>query len=222
MISVILNICFITPFYLETPLSQIFSARYNLHSFSVRYTLHIHRRMGMNLKEQIEEIKEFIVNFSIDINTDDGLAVQIESSINQAHASDSLTSILGIGIPYMGMLLPIIIVFIVFYFSAKENKDKYDAMIEVSKNVEDPAVVEDLLASFKENKKSPRDYRKDGVTTAFTGVGLFLFGTFFLGDILMGVGALVFTIGVGLLVAGYLYPRESDEINKAVEDFEKR
>ena len=60
------------------------------------------------------------------------------------------------------------------------------------------------------------------MTTAFTGVGLFLFGTFFLGDILMGVGALVFTIGVGLLIAGYLYPRESDEINKAVEDFEKR
>ena len=38
----------------------------------------------------------------------------------------------------------------------------------------------------------------------------------------LGVGALVFTIGVGLLVAGYLYPREGDEINKAVEDFEKR
>ncbi len=176
----------------------------------------------MNVKDQIEQIKEFIVNFSIDSNIDDGLADQIESSINQGHTGDSLTSILGIGIPYMGMLLPIIIVFIVLYFSAKENKDKYDAMIEVSKNVEDPAAVEGLLASFKENKKSPRDYRKDGVTTAFTGVGLFLFGTFFLGDILMGVGALVFTIGVGLLVAGYLYPRESDEINKAVEDFEKR
>ena len=176
----------------------------------------------MNVKDQIEQIKEFIVNFSIDSNIDDGLADQIESSINQGHAGDSLTSILGIGIPYMGMLLPIIIVFIVIYFSAKEKRDKYNAMIEVSKNVKDPAVVEDLLNSFKEDKRSPRDYRKDGVTTAFTGVGLFLFGTFFLGDILMGVGALVFTVGVGLIVAGYLYPRESDEINKAVEDFEKR
>ena len=95
-------------------------------------------------------------------------------------------------------------------------------MIEVSKNIEDPAVVEDLLASFKEDKKSPRDYRKDGVTTAFTGIGLFLLGLFFLGDIAKGVGALVFTVGVGLLIAGYLYPKESDEINKAVEDFEKR
>ena len=176
----------------------------------------------MDVKDQIEQIKEFIVTFSIDSNTDDGLAVQIESSINQAHTGDSLIGLLGIGIPYMGMLLPIIIVFIALYFSAREKKLKYNALIEVSKNVKDPNAVEDLLNSFKEEKKSPRDYRKDGVTTAFTGIGLILFGTFFLGDILIGAGALVFTIGVGLLVAGYLYPRESDEINKAVEDFEKR
>ena len=176
----------------------------------------------MNLKEQIEEIKELFINFSIDINTDDGLDVVIESSLNDHAHGDSLIALLGIGIPYMGMLLPIIIVFIALYFSAREKKLKYDALIEVSKNVKDPDAVEDLLNSFKEEKKSPRDYRKDGVTTAFTGIGLFLFGTFFLGDILMGTGALVFTIGVGLLIAGYLYPRESDEINKAVEDFEKR
>ena len=36
----------------------------------------------MNLKEQIEEIKEFIVNFSIDINTDDVSAlVSVEAAI---------------------------------------------------------------------------------------------------------------------------------------------
>ena len=68
----------------------------------------------MNLNDQIEQIKEFIVNFSIDINTDDGLALEIESSINQAHAVDSLSGILAIGIPYMGMLLPIIIVLVIF------------------------------------------------------------------------------------------------------------
>ena len=135
---------------------------------------------------------------------------------------DNLVAVLGVGVVYIGALIPIVITFIVFSFKAKEKKEKYNAMIEVSKNIEDPAVVEDLLASFKEDKKSPRDYRKDGVTTAFTGIGLFIFGIFFLGDILKGIGALVFTIGIGLLIAGYLYPRESDEINKAVEDFEKR
>lgn len=134
---------------------------------------------------------------------------------------ENIVAVLGVGVAYLGTLLPVAIIFIVFYFQAKERKEKYNAMIEVSKNIEDPAVVEDLLASFKEGKKSPRDYRKDGVTTAFTGIGLFLFGMYFFGDILQGVGALVFTIGVGLIVAGYLYPRESEEINKAVEDFEK-
>lgn len=135
---------------------------------------------------------------------------------------DNIVAVLGVGVAYIAALVPIIIIFIFFFYDTKQKKQKYDALIEVSKNVEDPAVVEDLLLSFKENKKSPRDYRKDGVTTAFTGIGIFLFGMFFLGGILQGVGALVFTIGVGLLVAGYLYPRESDEINKAVEDFEKR
>ena len=135
---------------------------------------------------------------------------------------DNIVAVLGVGVVYIAALVPTIIIFIFFFYDTKQKKQKYDALIEVSKNVEDPAVVEDLLLSFKENKKSPRDYRKDGVTTAFTGIGIFLFGMFFLGGILQGVGALVFTIGVGLLVAGYLYPRESDEINKAVEDFEKR
>jgi len=33
---------------------------------------------------------------------------------------------------------------------------------------------------------------------------------------------LVGTIGVGSLIAGYLYPNESAEITKAVENFEKK
>ena len=177
------------------------------------------RRLKMNLKEQIQELKEFV----IDISTEDGLATEIETAFTQSHTNDVwFHGVMALGIPYVGMLIPIIIVFIVFYFQEKEKREKYNAMIEVSKNVEDPAVVEDLLNSFKEEKKSPRDYRRDGVTTSFTGIGLYLFGEFFLGSILKGVGALVFTIGIGLIIAGYLYPRESEEINKAVEDFEKR
>jgi len=177
------------------------------------------RRLDMNLKEQMQELKEFVIN----IRTEDELSNETGFNITNAIESDGwFHGVMALGIPYMGMLIPIIIVFIVFYFQAKENRDKYNALIEVSKNVEDPDVVEDLLNNFKEKKKSPRDYRKDGVTTLFTGIGLYLFGEFFLGSLLKGVGALVSTIGIGLIIAGYLYPRESEEINKAVEDFEKR
>ena len=172
----------------------------------------------MNISEHTQEIAETVINAS----NDESLQAEIETTFTVGHTADGFQGVLALGIPYMGILLPIIIIFIVFYFQAKEKRDKYNALIEVSKNVQDPAVVEDLLKSFKEEKKSPRDYRRDGVTTSFTGIGLFLFGEFFLGAILKGVGALVFTIGIGLIIAGYLYPRESEEINKAVEDFEKR
>ena len=101
------------------------------------------------------------------------------------------------------------------------DKDKYAAMVEISKNLEDPSDVEDLLENFKEKKK-PIDYRRNGVIVMFVGFGLFLFGSITGPDILMGVGALVGTIGVGSLIAGYIYPNESREINKAVDSFEKK
>ena len=61
-----------------------------------------------------------------------------------------------------------------------------------------------------------------GAGMAHGGIGLFLFGVFFLGSILKGVGALVAAIGVGQILAGYFYPNTSEEINKAVDEFEKR
>ena len=81
--------------------------------------------------------------------------------------------------------------------------------------------VEDLINLLDERKKEPIDYRRTGVVTLFVGIGLFLFGVFFLGSLLKGVGALVAAIGVGQVIAGYLYPNTSEEINKAVEEFEK-
>jgi len=74
---------------------------------------------------------------------------------------------------------------------------------------------------LEERKRQPIDYRRTGVITLFTGVGLFLFGIFFLGSILKGVGSLVALIGVGQIVAGYLYPNTSEEITSAVDEFEK-
>ena len=49
-----------------------------------------------------------------------------------------------------------------------------------------------------------------------------MLGWFAIGEILKGVGALVGLIGVGQMVAGYVYPNQSEEINKAVEEYEKK
>ena len=66
-------------------------------------------------------------------------------------------------------------------------------------------------------------YRKTGLVTIFTGVGLAAFGYYGVkGDMVFGVGLLVMFIGVGQMIAGYVYPNQPDEINNAVEDFEKK
>ena len=132
-----------------------------------------------------------------------------------------LSQTLSLAIPIFGILLPVMIIFIVFYFDNKSKKEKYDAMIEISKNLKDPSDIKELLEDFKEEKKQPIDYRRSGVLTLFVGIGLFLFGVFFI-NLLKGIGLLVGAIGVGQIIAGYLYPNDSAEITKAVENFEKK
>ena len=117
------------------------------------------------------------------------------------------------------ILMPVGILFVIFFFANKMEKHKYNAIIEVSKNIDDPSKIEEIIDSLNDKKK-PIDYRRSGVITLFVGVGLFLFGLFFI-DILKGVGLLVAAIGVGSVIAGYLYPNESAEITKAVKKFEE-
>ena len=126
-------------------------------------------------------------------------------------------------IPIIAISLPAIIVLIVFVYESRNKKKKYDTIIEVSKNISDPEEIRYLIESLQDNqKKSPIDLRRSGVITIFVGAGLFMLGWIAIGNIVEGVGALVALIGVGQMVAGYIYPNQSEEINKVVEEFEKR
>jgi hypothetical protein len=125
-------------------------------------------------------------------------------------------------IPIVVMLTVIIIPVSVFIWQYKDAKNKREAVIEISKNLHDPAKVEELLNIFEERKKEPIDYRRGGVITLFVGIGLFFLGFYFLGSILKGVGALVGLIGVGVMIAGYLYPNTEKELTDAVDQFEKK
>ena len=42
-----------------------------------------------------------------------------------------------------------------------------------------------------------------------------------LGALFEGIGLLVAAIGVGQIIAGYLYPSTSEELNSAVEKYEE-
>lgn len=109
-------------------------------------------------------------------------------------------------IPLFGILSGIIIPVAVFVWQYKDAKGKRETVLEISKNLDDPTKVEELLKIFEERKKEPIDYRRSGVITIFVGIGLYLLGFLALGRILEGVGALVGLIGIGTLIAGYFYP----------------
>ncbi|MDB9990165.1 DUF6249 domain-containing protein [Flavobacteriales bacterium] len=124
-------------------------------------------------------------------------------------------------IPISGMLTGIIIPLAVFFWLYKESKDKNKTIIEISKHLDDNSKLDELLSIFDERKKEPIDYRRNGVITIFVGIGLYLLGYYVIGNILKGVGALVGLIGIGTMIAGYLYPNTGKELTDAVEKYEK-
>ena len=136
-----------------------------------------------------------------------------------------MESLAGLLIPLAGILFPVAIVFVIFAFINKIEKNKYDAIVEISKRIDDPSVIQEILNTL-DDKKKPIDYRRGGVITLFVGVGIVLLGNSFASidngaqAFISGAGLLVGAIGVGSIIAGYLYPNESAEISKAVEKFE--
>ena len=124
-------------------------------------------------------------------------------------------------IPIFGILSGMVVPISIFIWLYYEGKGKRETVLEISKNLEDPSKVEELLKIFEERKKEPIDYRRNGVITIFVGAGLWFLGYIALGVILKGVGAMVGLIGVGTLIAGYLYPNTGKELTNAVDDFEK-
>ena len=124
-------------------------------------------------------------------------------------------------IPILGISAGLIIPLAVFIWQYYDEKDKRSAVIEIAKHLGDSSKVDELLHLFDERKKAPIDYRRGGVITTFVGIGIFLLGFVAMGSLFQGVGLLVCAIGIGTLIAGYLYPNTSAELTHAVEKFEE-
>ena len=125
-------------------------------------------------------------------------------------------------IPILGILTGIIIPVSVFIWLYLEGKDKNKTILEIAKHLNDPSKAEEFLHILDERKKEPIDYRRGGVITAFVGIGIYIFGFVSMGDFFEGIGLLVGTIGIGSIIAGYLYPNTSEELTNAVEKFEEK
>jgi hypothetical protein len=126
---------------------------------------------------------------------------------------------LAIGTGYMAILSPALIIWVVFHYVSKIQKNKNETLVNIAKTINDPEQVREIVDQLNQKKK-PTDLRKSGVILIFIGIGLAGFGVLSI-PILKSVGFLVSSLGIGLLVAGYIYPNESEEITKAVESFEK-
>ena len=125
-------------------------------------------------------------------------------------------------VPILGILTGIIVPIAVFIWLYHENKNKYNAVIEISKNLDDPSKAEELIKIFEERKKGPLDYRRSGVIKLFVGIGIYLVGYISFGRLFEAAGALVALIGAGQIIAGYLYPNTGKELTDAVEEYEKK
>ena len=126
---------------------------------------------------------------------------------------------LAIGTGYVAILSPALIIWVVFHYVNKLQKNKNETLVNIAKTINDPEQVREIVDQLNQKKK-PTDLRKSGVILIFIGIGLAGFGVLSI-PILKSVGFLVSSLGIGLLVAGYIYPNESEEITKAVESFEK-
>ena len=125
-------------------------------------------------------------------------------------------------IPLAGMLTGIIIPLAIFLWLYHENKNKYAAVVEISKNLDNPSKAEELIKIFEDRKKEPIDYRRSGVITLFVGIGIYFLGVIAMGRFFEAAGVLVAFIGVGQIIAGYLYPNTGKELTDAVEEYEKK
>ncbi|MDP6577944.1 MAG: DUF6249 domain-containing protein [Candidatus Marinimicrobia bacterium] len=124
-------------------------------------------------------------------------------------------------IPIVAIVMGCAIPLGVFVWQYFDQKDKNKTVLEIAKHMDDPSRAEEFLNILDERKKEPIDYRRGGVITIFVGIGIYLLGFTVLGALFKGVGLLVGAIGVGTMVAGYLYPNTSEELTNAVEKFEE-
>ena len=98
-----------------------------------------------------------------------------------------------LAIVIFGLLLPLIILFTVLYFVNRNRRDKYRLAEMAIKNGQ--PIPDELLKEVKDDWDS-NGYNA-GIRQMFTGVGLAIFLGLILDELGIGIGALVFFIGLG-------------------------
>jgi hypothetical protein len=121
-------------------------------------------------------------------------------------------------IPLFGIVgtfgVPVCVVFIVYYFSGRSEKQFHKTLQELIKSGQElsPELLQSI-PGYKKEKNGERNDIRSGTITAAVGIGIALFGQIGVEEeALLGIGLLVFSIGLGILGYG-IYTR-----NKKVDD----
>ena len=93
-----------------------------------------------------------------------------------------------------GLFLPVIVIVLVFYFINRNRREKYRLAQMAIQNGQ--PIPDQLLKNDVETLANNSMYNA-GIRQMFTGVGLAIFLGIILGDLGVGIGALVFFIGLG-------------------------
>ena len=110
------------------------------------------------------------------------------------------------------LLSPLLIIFVIFYFVNKNRKQRMKlAQMAMEKGQPIP---ESLLERPKENVSD--EYQK-GLRQCFVGIGLAIFLGYAAGQIGFGIGALVFFIGLGKVVAAKSASKRDDINNNLIK-----
>ena len=88
-------------------------------------------------------------------------------------------------IPVLGIMAGIIIPLGVFTWLYFEEKNKRATLIEISKNIQDPAEIKEILEQLQ-GKKEPVNHRRSGTISLSVGIGLYLLGAVALGSVIKG------------------------------------
>ena len=99
-----------------------------------------------------------------------------------------------LAIVIFGLLLPLIILFTVLYFVNRNRRDKYRLAEMAIKNGQ--PIPDELLKEVNKNGWDDSEYNA-GIRQMFTGIGLAIFLGIILDELGLGIGALVFFIGLG-------------------------
>ena len=110
-----------------------------------------------------------------------------------------------------GFFLPVVILILVFYFINRNRKEKYRlAQMAIQNGQQIP---EELLKETYTTNNS-KEYN-DGIRQMFTGIGLAIFLGIILEELGLGIGALVFFIGLGKFMIAR-QAKKNDSLNNDI------